>query len=161
MFPGRTEGGISDVKRRATRLRCIAYRLGSGLASTEPLPSLIVTSRLAATAANFSTDPLGQRTSISAFSAAPSPKCSREIIGRVKARLAQHLLRLHFAAIASGTRAPIALRLDLRSNQLHLQPAASPVTSLRRSEGGSFRFKIKISTSPSLSKSPNAQPRLA
>ena len=35
-----------------------------------------------------------------------------------------------------------------------------PVRSLRRSDGGSFRLTISTSTSPSLSKSPKAQPRL-
>ena len=54
----------------------------------------------------------------------------------------------------------MALRLDLVAISLTFSHRPSPVTSLRSSDGGSCRFTITTSTSPSLSKSPKAQPRL-
>src|SRR2546429_7611275 len=54
----------------------------------------------------------------------------------------------------------MALRLDLVPMHLILSQLFFEPESLRRSEGGSFMFIIATSTSPSLSKSPKAVPRL-
>src|ERR1035441_4146396 len=54
----------------------------------------------------------------------------------------------------------MALRLDFVPFSFSLSQRFSPLTSLRRSEGGSLRLTIRRSRSPSLSKSPKAQPRL-
>src|SRR5207253_9081114 len=54
----------------------------------------------------------------------------------------------------------MALRLDLVPMHLILSQVFFEPESLRRSEGGSFMFIIATSTSPSLSKSPKAVPRL-
>src|SRR5437016_11462296 len=54
----------------------------------------------------------------------------------------------------------MALRLDFTPSSFTLSQLAFPATSFRSSEGGSLRLTINTSTSPSLSKSPKAHPRL-
>jgi len=51
-------------------------------------------------------------------------------------------------------------RIRLRSISFTFNQRPPPLTSFRSRDGGSFMFMIKMSTSPSLSKSPNATPRL-
>src|SRR5256884_5061616 len=54
----------------------------------------------------------------------------------------------------------MALRLDFVPSSFTLIQLDFPPRSLRKSDGGSLRLIIRMSTSPSLSKSPNAHPRL-
>ena len=54
----------------------------------------------------------------------------------------------------------MALRLDLTPSSFTLIQFCFPCRSLRSSDGGSFRLTMSTSTSPSLSKSPKAHPRL-
>jgi hypothetical protein len=60
----------------------------------------------------------------------------------------------------ASTLDPIALRLDFVPTKNTFSQLRFPETSFRNSDGGSFKLTTTISTSPSLSKSPNAQPRL-
>ena len=82
------------------------------------------------------------------------------IVAGIKAGLTEQSLRLNLPPVATRTRAPIALRFDLTPSSLTLTQFCFPLRSFRRRDGGSFRFTIRMSKSPSLSKSPNAQPRL-
>jgi hypothetical protein len=86
-------------------------------------------------------------------------KMQAGIAARVKAGLAKHGLGLCLTPRAT-TRAPIALRFDLTPSSLTLIQFCFCFMSFRNSDGDSFRLTIRMSMSPSLSKSPNAQPRL-
>src|ERR1700726_4757669 len=55
---------------------------------------------------------------------------------------------------------PIALRFDFVPTRNTLSQFKSLLRSFRSKEGGSFKLMPTMSTSPSLSKSPKAQPRL-
>ena len=68
------------------------------------------------------------------------------------------LIRLHAFKGLHETLGP-DLQIACRS-ALPRASDSSPFRSLRSSDGGSFRLTIRTSISPSLSKSPNAQPRL-
>src|SRR5207244_5659224 len=61
--------------------------------------------------------------------------------------------------VVTFTRAPIAERFDRVPTHLTMSQLPLLPPSLRSSVGGPFRLLTTTSTSPSLSKSPNAQPR--
>ena len=90
----------------------------------------------------------------------PEPEVQPAIVDRQIGRLGQHRLGLP----------PLAVRGDhLRSDRAAVRAAPTsstlsqwfaPLTSLRSSDGGSFMLTMRMSMSPSLSKSPKATPRL-
>ena len=96
---------------------------------------------------------------LGAFRLAQS-KMQPEIVARQKARLTLYFLRLSRARSFDTTRPPIALRFDLVPISFTFNHELLPATSFLSSDGGSFRLITRMSRSPSLSKSPKAQPRL-
>jgi len=87
------------------------------------------------------------------------PKVQPQIALRHDACSAVYLVHLYVLARRNPHRAPMAVRL-------HLVPISFSVIqfclvpTLCSSDGGSFMFRIRMSIPPSLSKSPNAAPRL-
>ena len=127
---------------------------------TIPVPSFTVTNWFAVTFGRVCHSPFGQRIlDFGAFGLA-QPELQPEIIAGEEARLALHFLGLVESPVFTTTRAPMALRFDFVPTSFTLSHELFPVTSLRSSDGGSFRLITRMSRSPSLSKSPKAHPRL-
>ena len=87
-------------------------------------------------------------------------KVQPRIVTGIKAALAQNALGLRFPAIMRENPGSDGAAIGLHSFKFHLDPIRFPRISLRKSEGGSFMLMMRMSMSPSLSKSPKAQPRL-
>ena len=124
------------------------------------MPSRIVTNWLAAIFLYCSRTPLGQKTSTSASAAGTQPEVKPGIIARVVTGLTEDCLRLDFCPVVRHHPRADRAAVRLHALQLDLEPVLAGLRSFRSSEGGSFIFTISTSMSPSLSKSPKAQPRL-
>ena len=90
----------------------------------------------------------------------PAPAEKPRVLAVLRAPQVGRLLAASLVGRLPQASAPIALRLDLTPSSFTLIQFCFPRRSLRSSEGGSFRFTMSTSTSPSLSKSPKAHPRL-